>query len=213
MYDIDYSKMEWDPTVKKPLAEAYPKINQIFGQKVNDKSLRYVIAMYDQKSPIKDVYPELGQRKKFSAAAAGVNLDKEEKYFKELSSLTVEVKTVIRNADGDKIGSQTTIEPYDEVLDLISKFVIYQNNRVWTMIITNENAFYEYQKRIMAEIGGDADKDALTAITIKTKLMEAMDQIHSRLQGYYRELYGEDEDLVISMSKRKRVTAENQATR
>jgi hypothetical protein len=96
---------------------------------------------------------------------------------------------------------------------MISQYLQYQNSRLWTMIVTNEQSFYEYQRRIMAEVGGDADRDALSAVTLKTKLLEAMDDIDQRLSKYYAQLTGSDSALEDSLTKRRRLSPESIAKR
>jgi hypothetical protein len=186
---MDYRRMEFDPTVKKPMLEEYPKLARLVNSQ-DDKMIRYVILMYDSKSPIKDLYPDLEKRKDVAGALAGY-----EGSIESLKSLTVD------------------LGPYDELLDMISQYLQYQNSRLWTMIVTNEQSFYEYQRRIMAEVGGDADRDALSAVTLKTKLLEAMDDIDQRLSKYYAELTGSDSTLEDSLTKRRRLSPESIAKR
>lgn len=203
--ETEFSKIEFNPTVKESLTTQYPKLKEIVGD-VNDKLLRYVILMYDMNSPLKEKYPSLSQRKDFAASMAGYNLEKDD--IDSLRTMTKTIKTPKFNDKGEQYGFNVSIEPFEEMLDVVLRLVVYQNNRLWAMIITNEQAFYEYQRRVMAEIGGDADKDALSAITIKTKIMEAMDDIDKRLDGYYKRLTSGDTDLEEVITKRKRLRPE-----
>jgi hypothetical protein len=77
------------------------------------------------------------------------------------------------------------------------------------MIVGNEQAFYEFNKRVMLPVDGNRDKDILQAITIKTQIMTAQDEIVQRLQKYLRQLTGEDEKLEESITKRKRIRPED----
>lgn len=198
----DFSLLEFNPTVKKDILKVYTKLRDIIGD-VDDRMARYVILMYDISSPMRSMYPDLSKRKDFSASVAGYDLDKEKVIVDQLKSLTVDA--VI---DGEK-----TVAPHDVLLDAISAYLKYQNSRLWSMIITNEQSFYEYQRRIMAEIGGEVDKDALSAVTLKTKLLEAMDDIHRRLEKYYNELTGSDKNLEEVITKRRRISPESIAVR
>ena len=76
------------------------------------------------------------------------------------------------------------------------------------MIVSNEQTFYEYQQRLLEPVDAEKDKDLLQALQIKSKLMEDCNNINERLDGYYRKLFGEDENVSRSVVKRKRLTPE-----
>lgn len=200
-----FDKMEFNPLVKEKLATAYPKLAEIFG-KTDDRMLRYVLLMYDITSPLKDAYPELSARKTWAATMAGY---KENEEIEFLKSFTKETKTPVYDDKGKLKYHNKSIELHEPLLEAVQKLIIYQNNRLWAMIVTNEQAFYEYQRRVMAEVGGDADKDALSAITVKTKIMESMDDIDKRLDGYYKRLTSGDGELEETLTKRKRLRPED----
>lgn len=193
----DYLRMEFNPTVKKAVTVVYPKLKQIVGD-VNDKMLRYVLLMYDQNSPLREYYPELGKRKNFAASIAGYDLDKD-----DVTEL-FDFKT--KNEEDEYV-------PCDEMLELIMKYLKYQNNWIWSMIVSNEQAFYEFNQRVMMPVDGSRDKDILQAINIKTQIMQSQDDIAQRLKKYIRELSGGDEQLEDSIIKRKRLSPESQAKR
>lgn len=190
--DRDFSKMEFNPTVKRELTVVYPKLKGIVGN-VDNRMLKYVLLMYDMNSPLREFYPELDKRKQFAASMAGYDLDKDD--VTALFDFKIKV-------DDDEVA-------YDELLNMIIKYLKYQNNYVWSMIVSNEQAFYEFNKRVMIPVEGQRDKDILQAVDIKNKLMDAQDVIVQRLQKYLRELTGEDEALEQSITKRKRLRPEN----
>lgn len=185
--DKEYSKMEFDPTVKKTLTAVYPKLKDIVGSG-DDKMHRYVILMYDVNSPLRQHYPELGKRKEFAASMAGYDLMKDD----------------VTGLFDFKIND----EPHEELLDIIIRYLKYQNNWVWSMIVSNEQAFYEYNRRVMMPVEGNRDKDILQAISIKTQIMNSQDDIYQRLQKYYRDLSGGDTNLEEAITIRKRLRPE-----
>jgi len=187
----DFSKMEFNPTVKKNMTVEYPKLKSILGD-ANDKLVRYTILMYDINSPLRHHYPELGKRKEFAADLAGYDLMKDD----------VTQLFDFKLKDGDEE------EPYEELLELTIKYLKYQNNMVWFMIVSNEQAFFEYNRRVMMPVDGARDKDILQAVEIKTKIMSSMDDIYLRLQKYFRDLSGGDEKLEEILTKRKRLRPE-----
>jgi hypothetical protein len=196
----EYKKMEFDPLVKKNIFAVYPKLYEIVkpkfdskDQKVKeriDKMVRYILLMYDINSPLRKHYPELGKRKKFAADLAGYDLE-------DVSCLF-----------DFKIKVEDEYEPYNELIDMIMLYLQYQNNWVWTMIVSNEQAFFEYNRRVMMPVDGSRDKDILQAINIKTQIMTSQDEIYQRLQKYYNELSGGDEDLDNAITIRKRLRPE-----
>lgn len=190
--DTEFLKVEFNPTVKKNLTTVYPKLKDIVGV-VDDKQLRYVILMYDINSPLRHHYPDLVKRKKFAADMAGYDLNKDD--------VTTLFEFKIKNDQDEYV-------PNEDMLKLIMKYLKYQNNWVWSMIVSNEQAFYEYNMRVMMPVDGARDKDILQAINIKTQIMTSQDEIYQRLQKYYRDLSGGDTQLEEVITKRKRLRPE-----
>ena len=140
------------------------------------------------KSPLKDYFPNISVRKTQAADLAGFNLETEENYLDNLYNLTGQYA--------------------EHFVHCISEYLISQNNRLWSMIVSNEQTFYEYQQRLLEPVDAEKDKDLLQALQIKSKLMEDCNNINERLDGYYRKLFGEDENVSRSVVKRKRLTPE-----
>lgn len=184
--------MEFNPTVKKNLIAVFPKLKEIVGS-VDDKQLRYVLLMYDQNSPLRNHYPDLLKRKEFAADLAGYDLMKDD--------VTTLFDFKIKNEADEYV-------PNEDMLDVIIRFLKYQNNWVWSMIVSNEQAFYEYNMRVMMPVDGLRDKDILQAINIKTQIMTSQDEIYQRLQKYYKDLTGGDNQLEETITKRKRLRPE-----
>jgi hypothetical protein len=185
--DKELSIIEFNPLSKKPMLVAYPKLKEILGSG-DDRMIRYVILMYDVTSPLRQHYPDLSKRKEFAATLAGFDLMKDD------------VVSLFEFRLND--------EPYEPLLDMITTYLKYQNNWVWSMIVSNEQAFYEYNRRVMMPVEGNRDKDILQAINIKTQIMVSQDDIYQRLQKYYRELSGGDDKLQESITTRKRLRPE-----
>lgn len=193
----EFEKMEFNPTIKKSIITVYPKLKDIVGD-VDDKYIRYVLLMYDMNSPLRNHYPDLIKRKEFASDLAGYNI--EEDSIEDL----FEFKT--KGEDGQFI-------PNEKLLKLIIDYLMYSSSRVWSLIVSNEQFFYECAKRVLVPVEDDRDKDLLTAVSTKTKLIESMDAINERLQRYYKDLSGGDTDLEEAITKRKRLSPESIATR
>ena len=189
--DKDFSIMEFNPLMKGKILDKYPKLKDLMGE-AEDKVVRYILLMYDLNSPLRHHYPELFKRKQFAADLAGYNLDKDD----VVGLFDFRVKT----EDGH--------EPDEELIRVTMNYLKYQNNMVWVMIVSNEQAFFEYNKRVMMPVDGNKDKDILQAVEIKTKIMQSMDDIYQRLQKYGRDLTGGDDKLEEVLTKKKRLRPE-----
>jgi hypothetical protein len=186
----EYQSMEFNPMCKKDIMVEYPKLKEIMKGEGEDREVRYIILMYDVNSPLKKHYPDLFRRKQFAARLAGYDLveEKMDALFDFKNDLGI---------------------PNDRLLNVVISYLKYQNNWVWTMIVSNEQAFYEYNKRVMMPVDGERDKDILQAITIKTQIMAAQDEIYQRLRRYYKDLTGGDENLDELIMTNKRLRPED----
>lgn len=205
--DTDFNKMEFSPLAKKAMCVEYPKLCNIVNPNLDkdcnkvkskiDKTIRYILLMYDVNSPLRLYYPDLEQRKTAACDLAGF----------DVGSDNMEEILEFKIRDGD------TISPNEELLSMVMNYLKYQNNWVWTMIVSNSEAFYEYNKRVMMPVEGNRDKDILQAINIKTQIMQSQDDIYHRLQRYYKDISGGDPILEEEIKVRKRLTPESLAKR
>jgi len=181
--DLDYSKMEFNPVAKK-LDE---KVLSIIKCK-EEKLARYILLMYDKNSPVTAAYQSLKQRKEVAASIAGYDIDKED------------MSPIFEFKNGDN--------PDETLIECISNFLRYQNNLLWCLIVSQEQAFHEFTSRVMSPVTGDKDKDILSAINIKNSIMSSQDDIITRLDKYYRQLSGGDDMLESNIKTKKRFTPE-----
>ena len=162
---------------KGKMIDLYPALEEML---VEDTVIRYISFMYDPGSPLRNRFPDLNMRIESA---------------RELSGLTDEKQW-------DFVSSS------DEVyIESVTRFLRAVNSRLWTMIVTNEETFYEYAMRALDPVTKDddsKDKDVLQAANVKTKLLADMDEIDGRLTTYYRRLTGEDNKLAESVRVRRR---------
>lgn len=177
---IDFSRMTVNPNDLSGFA-AY---KQVFGG-VSEKEAKYIVLMYDNKSPLKTYYSNLEARKTAAAEMAGIAKDKTRELFHM---------------------------KHPNVVDSVMKFLQHQNSHLWILIVSNEEAFAEYSENVISRVDDSeaSEKDILSAVEKKTKLLDAMHNIRTRLESYYREFYGED-DVVKTEIKIRRSTPESVA--
>lgn len=175
--------MEFNPTEKK----IDSRVAGIIGCS-DDRILRYILLMYDKNSPMISAYQNLQQRKQAAATIAGFDLSKEDVGF------LFEFKCD---------------EKYGDPIGWIMNFLRYQNNLLWCLIVSQEQAFYEFTARVIMPVAGDKDKDILSAVNIKNSIMTSQDEIITRLDKYYRQLSGGDDNLEAAIKTKKRFTPES----
>lgn len=90
-----------------------------------------------------------------------------------------------------------TVTGYEdiEILSMIDAYVRYINMRLWSLIVVNETAFYEYQSQILFAVNDEKSKDKLASLKLKTDILKALDEMSLRLDGYYSQLYAADTKL------------------
>jgi len=197
--------MEYNPTQKGKMVSIYPDLKSVFGENPDDKAIRYIILMYDQKSPLRSSHPGPDSRRMAAAMAAGYDTSDED-LMEQLATFTQ--KEVREGKSGSGVGVSV---PWTEMLDMVSNYLRFRSSRLWTLIVSNEQSFYEYQRKVMTEVTMEVDKDALAAVNVKTKLLESMDEMHRRLDKYYSDLTGGDKSLEDSLIKKRASTPESQA--
>lgn len=147
--------------------------------------LIYILLMYDKNSPLLKKSNNLEFRKNEALHLAGFNSD------------------------------DPRLSTYKEFIDeefttMVIDFLIYQNDYVWMMLVSNEQTFYEFQKTLLQESAMIRnDKDKISAIASKAKLMEESDNIVNRIAAYRKKVFSEDK--LIDESKKIAVSPEEMA--
>jgi hypothetical protein len=183
----DFRKMIFNPfKVKGSLKKKYPKMKMFSSfQSADDQMIAYVLYMYDQNTPMKEQFPDLKIRKEQAALLSGYDLVKDNEVLHNIFFFQS-----------------------SELVDMVDEFLRKQNNRIWSMIVSNEQTFFEYQTKLLSPVEGDRDKDILQALQIKSKIMDDLNTINDRLDSYYMKLYGEDQELLKTIKADKRLTPE-----
>lgn len=182
----DFQRCVFNPLGKKRLTET-DLTNILEGAPPEDihrreSLLRYIVAMYDSASPLVKNEPDLVKRK---VVAAQLSEIKDDQFSEDLFANKIDYATRAMN----------------EYMRL------YGQNRLWAMIVSETQRFWEYNYRLMKPVDGDRDKEILASLDVKTKLAEELDKMNDRLDSYYKRLYGEDQEL-MDASKAKKWTPE-----
>lgn len=203
----DFGKCRFDPMAAGEMILAYTELWELMvglevaiPKNLLDKLLRYVVILYDEKSPVVATEPNIKKRKEASAIHAGFDIE----------------------ADDIVLQTIYTME-MPGIVDLATAYLFkFCKPRVWTKIVVNEQLFQEYAKRLLQPVnmGGDGkgdllikekEKDELQAYQIKAKLREELDSISVSLDGYYKEMFGGDD--ILEKAQRKMFTPEEMAMR
>lgn len=148
-----------------------------------DNLIRYMSVLYDKKSPLIKLHPQLDMRKKEAAILAGYNLeDTSPENIQRIESLYAFT---------------------DPVLQAFTLYFLEEQNHMWfCCLVSNEQTFYEYQKALLTEAKlVDGDKDKMATLMLKSKLQDECDKIAERVETYYTKVYGEGEEKAKAKSK------------
>ena len=160
----------------KNLTEKYPALIPLMPKGENgEKILRYILLLYDPKSPLIKDSRNIKTRKQEAARLVGFDLQK----------------------DTDFLDSLFAFKNKEAVAKTVLFLKEYIHNRTWSMIVSHEQTFYEYNERLMKPVEDDdktKEKDVMATIVLKSKLVQDLKDIHSILKEYYKEIF-EDDDL------------------
>jgi hypothetical protein len=187
--------------LEENLFERYPRLlemlpvdrsEKIFSQDDTQQAMmiRYVLALYDPKSPIIKDYPDLNTRKTAAAEIAGYNLEKD-----------TDVLQVIYTCNSEYL--------VEFIVTYLRQIV---QSRSWASITADEQTYWEFIQRMMLSINRtNKDKDDVSAVALKTKLGEDKENIAERLERNWNRFLGDDEELKKKIQKAKGWSPEEMA--
>lgn len=161
-----------------------------------DKLIKYIVFLYSKESPLVRNYKDVGVRMREAAKLAGYDLGIDATLLDKLYRFEIGMTEAPEDWDYEEDGYFNSEElPEDlEFVTMVIDYLRHQNDLVWAMIVSNEQTFYEYQEALVQSVNlFKNDKDKLSAIQVKTKLMEDSDAIAERLEKYYKKVFTEDE--------------------
>lgn len=144
--------------------------------------IRYICLVYDKDTPFRDTYRVIATLKDAVARYCGFS-----------------------GSDIDKL----KMLKGHHIVDALSEFLRYQNNRVWDRIVQNEEVYYGNQLQILQHVDLDGkDTDRMRASENKAKLLASQDQIAARLDALYAEFTGSDPFAEEEIKLRRAMTPE-----
>ncbi len=172
----DFTGCKHNPLVKDIL-KSYPRLEELIANTTEfsrddwGRLLKYIIATYDPASPLIKEYTVLPKRKQAAAILAGYNIHTEDKFLNEIYACTHEEFTRVVN----------------------SYLKDYGDSRLWAMIVSSLELFWEFNLRIITPIQEDRDKDLVAAVNMKSKMSEETEKIHERIERLTKQFYGDDQ--------------------
>lgn len=154
------------------------------------KICRYIVALYDSKSPLIKGEQNLVRRKEVAAEIAGFDLNKNE-----------EDLAILFECRDEKV-----------VMYIQAYLRQFSKSMEWAMIQGFEQAFWEYQARLMQPIEKDGkEKDLISAVSLKTKLGVDIQDFYDKYQSALERFYGDDKLLIEAIGQITRFTPEGVA--
>lgn len=176
----DFNNCQFNPLVEGSLLGVYPRLSEIVDPEWRDDSLeailRYMIMVYDPKSPLVFNERDLNYRK-------GIAM--------ELAQLDDTIAQEAILSSSHSYSSQ-----------LIIKFLIrFVRSKEWAAICAFESSFYESIKEVLEPISGKNSREKLDSVQKKAVIKSEIVEDIKRLDMLYRTFFGEDDEL---MNKNKR---------
>jgi hypothetical protein len=133
--------------------------------------------------------------------------DKGSAFKEKFKDFDARKKQAIIEAGAEGLG----LEDYsDQIVEMVSDFLRYQNDKLWTLICINEAVFQEYSEILITKLDKvNNDKDLITAVTTKEKVREYLDKTRSDLEAYLLEFYAEDKQAEEKHQKMVRFSPES----
>jgi hypothetical protein len=175
-----FNSCHFNPMIGEAMFTAYPKLTEIIDldwlDEHLDSILRYMIMVYDPKSPLVFNERDLTYRKGIAIELAKFNDE-----------------TIIEAV----LNSTHKYSP-----ELIIKYLTrFARSKEWAAICAFESSYWESIKEVIEPISGKNSREKLDSVQKKAVIKQESIEDIKRLDMLYRTFFGEDEEL---MNKNKR---------
>lgn len=157
---------------------------RIYGGKIKKNNLiRYIVILYSKDTFLNKRIPiPLAERKNQAAIFAGFTKDKKGEFAKQITRDLFQ----LRNRS---------------ILDMIFGYLKFQNHVLWLEINATEQQYEEVVRLRMEPVTSKKDKDRLSAADTKKKLREECKSMVYDLKAYYKEFWGDHDEVKILVKK------------
>lgn len=177
----DFNNCQFNPLVVTVLLDAYPKLGEIIDAEWYDDDLdgilRYMIMVYDPKSPLISYERDLNYRKDIAVQLA------------KLGDETLAAAVI------------NSTHKYSPAL-FIKYLMRFARSKEWAAICAFESSFWESIKEVIEPISGKNSKEKLESVQKKAAIKEEIEKDIKRLDALYRTFFGEDEELQLKSKRR-----------
>lgn len=166
----------------KPLLEVYPELQRLkswseYKGAIKEKAFRYIILLYSKDSILNDRVPEpLDVRKVKAADLAGFKRNPDGQHGKTVRNQLFNLKD-------------------SKIVEMVTEYMIYQDNLTWSEIIAAEQSYWEYFKIRMKSVDAEKDADIIKASKDKETLRMHAKEIKKDLEKLYKEFYSDHTDV------------------
>lgn len=200
----DFKGCAFNPLVKGKMLNEYSRLCEIISPEWDtpylDELIRYVICVYDPKSPLAIQERDLNYRKGVAAELAKMDMDNND-FIQAVYNCSYIMKNV--SVEDALLGGDFPL-----ISDLIMKYLMrFVKSKEWAAIIIVENCFWESAKKLMEPISGKNSKEELEAVQKKSAIKDELDKDIARLEKYFKSFFGDDDDLALRA--KTRVTPES----
>lgn len=185
----DFNNCQFNPLADQPMVQAFPKLAEIIDPEWRDENLdiilRYMIMVYDPRSPLAIQERDLNHRK-------GIALE-------------------LAHIDDEALSESIINSVHKYCPSLIVRYLYrFVRSKEWAAICAFEAAFKESIIEVMKPITGKSSREILDAVYKKAAIKDEIEKDIKRLDALYRTFYGEDDELQKS---KRRISPEMIANR
>jgi hypothetical protein len=177
----DFNNCQFNPLVEGQLLDAYPKLAEIIDaewyDEYLDNILRYMLIVYDPKSPLISYERDLNYRKDIAVQLA------------KLEDETLAASVI------------NSTHKYSPML-FIKYLMRFARSKEWAAICAFESSFWESIKEVIEPISGKNSREKLDSVQKKAAIKEEIEKDIRRLDALYRTFFGEDEELQNKAKRR-----------
>ena len=175
--------------------------------------LKYIICVYDPYSPFVQAFPDITARKEKAADWARVPEEERGIYF----SFRAPESEEDYEDDDDKEEKARIKNENDELADMVTNAVVgylkIVNSRKWAIIISLEQAIWEFVEKMMSPIekvtSKEKDKDIMSAVQLKGKISKDLQTMEDDLCLLIAKFYGDDHKLIDATKVERPIRSES----